>query len=148
MALVARKLISYESTRFCRMTSPCRFCEFLWEGLKCSKFSAKTVADWMFTRLGYMLVSVLPIATVLHPTKKHASPHFPRDFGTLLASLHLIPAPMCVWNQPESIGFPYSTSWRKPAMLFLLTPSTRNRKKETKQTERMLNGYATCSCAI
>ena len=29
MVLVARKLISYESTRFCRMSSPYRFCKFL-----------------------------------------------------------------------------------------------------------------------
>ena len=105
MALTARKLISYESTRFWRMTSPCRFREFLWEGLKYSKSSAITVADWMFTRLGYMLVSVSPTKTAWHPTRKLVFLRSPKDSGNLQTGLPHIPAQRYVWNQPESITF-------------------------------------------
>ena len=79
-------------------------------------------------------------------TRKLAFPLSPKVFGNLPTGLLLIPVPMCAWNQPESIGFPYLTSWRKPVMWYWLIPSTQSRKKVTKLTERMPNGFATYSC--
>ena len=73
---------------------------------------------------------------------------FLKVFGSLLTGLHLIPAPTCAWNQPESIGFPYSTFWIKLAMLCWRTQNTPNRQKVTRLTERMPNGFAPYSCAI
>lgn len=68
---------------------------------------------------------------------------FPKGSGSLLTGFHLIPAQMCVWNQPESIGFPCLISWRKPAMLFWLIQNTPNRKKATRQIEMMPSGSVT-----
>ena len=93
MVLTVLKFISYESTRFCR-TTPAGSVKFLWEGLQGSKLPKKIVADWMFIRLGYTLVSLLPTGTVWHPTRKPCFLLFLKVFGNLQTGLRLIPARM------------------------------------------------------
>jgi len=101
---VSRKLIFYKLTHFCRMASLCRFCKLFRDRFKYSKNSAKTFADWTFTRLGYMLVSVLPIAIVLHSTRKRDSFPSQRVCVILPTGMQLIPAQMCAWNRLGNIG--------------------------------------------
>ena len=69
-------------------------------GTQCSKYSAKTAADWMFTKRGFMPVSASRMRTAAPITRKRAFLTFQKDSGNLPTGLHVIPAQKCI----ESAG--------------------------------------------
>ena len=112
------------------------------------KFFVSTVVDWMSTRPGSLPVSVLPMPTAGQCIKKRDFLPSQKVCGNLPHGLPLITVRTCAGNQPASTGSRYSISLKKHAMLYLLTPSTRNLKREIKPTVRMRNGSVIYLCAI
>ena len=70
------------------------------------------------------------VACIASTNEQGVTTYKSRRFSTFTGDLRRsrigflkITVKMCVWNPPESIGFPFTTFWSPPAILSLLTPS-------------------------
>lgn len=125
---VARKLISFESTRFCQVTSLCR---------PSSKYCVWRAAN------GFQN-SPQKLLRPGQSTSRLAFLCLPRDCRIWLTDLPNIPARTFAWNPRGNIGFPYSIFLKRLAVSCWPTPSTQSLRRATKPTTRMPGGSATC----
>ena len=101
----------------------------------------------MSTKLESTLASTSLIQTAEPITNKLVSLPFQKVWRNCVIGLQCTIVLRIVWNLLASIGFLCLTCWKKQKfLLFLPIPNIQNRKKETRLTERMRNGFATCSC--
>ena len=97
---------------------------------------------WIYACIGLLT------PTIVQNTKKLVYLPFQKNCRNCLIGLLNIPVLMFVWNHQVNTRFLALKSLRKPVGLLLLILNIPNRKKETKQTERMPNGFVTCICVI
>lgn len=106
MVLTVRKFISYESTRFCRMT-PAGSVKFLWEGLQGSKLPKKYCGLDVYMTWIYACIAITD-RNSLTPYKEARFSSFSKSLWELADWLPSYSCTDVWWNRPKRIGFPYS----------------------------------------
>ena len=93
----------------------------------CLKLFTQSAVEWMSTNHSSMLVSLPPMNKVSPLTKANAFLRLQKIFAFVPSGLLQTAARTFVWSQRESIGFPFTTFWSRPAMSFLLPQNTSRR---------------------
>lgn len=143
---VARKLISFKSTRFCRVASPCRASpntvsggrQMAFKILRKNFCGLDVHKTWIFACIG--------ITDSNGRTEYKQSRFFSFTKGCMIGLPNTI-AWASAWNPRRNAGFPYSISLKRPAVSLWPTPNTQSRRRATKPTARTPSESATCICA-
>ena len=99
------------------------------------------------SRFDLFLIYLILIFNLQTKSRNAAVNSFPKDGRNCVIGLQSITVLKSVWNLPASIGSLYLMFWKRQIILwFLLIQNIQNLKKEIRPTERMRNGFATCSC--
>ncbi len=144
---IARKLISYKSTRFCRMTSPCRFYKYLWRDKMFKTFRKNCCGldvhkTWIYACIG------ITDANSRTDYKEARFSSFSKGLRELAEWLALHSCTDVCIESAGKYWISCSMFLKNPAMSFLLISSTPNRREVTKPTTKTPNRSVTCSCAI